>query len=184
MGIYIVAITALFFLAFAFFAVGQASVARNSAQSAADAAALAAARESRDEAHDALLAALKAGDTDKLGHLLQLLGDDDEGPCRMAQVFANDNGARADDCERSSDPAGYTVYVQSLHGIGKTVVHDADDVRAEAHATAEVTSRCPGLESQGGIITFTCDDGNVTVDPKADDFTLDLSVFYAVHLTS
>lgn len=70
LGLYIVAVAALFFLAFAFFAVGQASSVRNSAQTAADAAALAAARETRDGIRDEFLDALKAGDLDKLTDLL------------------------------------------------------------------------------------------------------------------
>lgn len=183
-GIYVVAMTALFLLAFAFFAVGQASVARNSTQSAADAAALAAARESRDEAYNALLAALASGDLGKLGDLLQLVGKDHSGPCRRAEEFALANGAHAYHCERSGDLGGYTVDVQSLTTVGKTVVHGTEDVRSEAHATAEVASRCEGPDSNGGIITFTCDGGKVAVDPGADDFRLDLSEFYAVHLTS
>lgn len=178
--------SALFFLAFAFFAVGQASVSHNSAQSAADAAALAAARESRDEAHDTLLAALKAGDVGKLGNLAQLLLGVDSGmPCVKAREFANDNGAQAEGCTRNAGPGSYTVDVKSLKGIGKTVVRGADDIRARAHATAEVTSRCDSRpENSGGILTFVCDGDRITFDPAAGDFTLDLSVFYAVHLTS
>lgn len=176
--------TALFLLAFAFFAVGQASVARNSAQSAADAAALAAARESRDEAREALLAAVAAGDTGKLGDLLQFLGKDETEPCLKAEAFAQDNGAHADGCGATGEPGGYAVTVQSLKGIGKTAVHGTEDIRAEAHATAEVTSRCDGLEDNGGIITFACDSGKVAVDPHAGGTELDLSLFYAVHLTS
>ncbi|WP_327289006.1 pilus assembly protein TadG-related protein [Streptomyces sp. NBC_01198] len=184
LGLYIVAIAALFFLAFAFFAVGQASVDRNSVQSAADAAALAAARESRDEAHDALLAALTSGDTAKLGDLVQLLGKDTGEPCMKARAFAGDNGARAYNCVRNGGPGAYTVDVESLTTLGRTVVHGTENVRAEAHASAEVTSRCDGLETEGSLLTFTCDGGKVTVDPTSADFTLDLSAFYAVHLTS
>ena len=47
--IYITVVGGLLFLAFAYFAVGQAAVNRNGAQTAADAAALAAAQEARDQ---------------------------------------------------------------------------------------------------------------------------------------
>ncbi|SHK68749.1 Putative Flp pilus-assembly TadE/G-like [Actinacidiphila paucisporea] len=179
--------SALFFLAFAFFAVGQASVAHNSAQSAADAAALAAARQSRDEAHDALLAALKAGDLGKLGDLARLLqGVDEVTPCIKAGEFANDNGAQAKRCTSNGGPGSYTVDVESLTGIGRTVVRGADGIKATAHATAEVTSRCDSHPPQndGGKLTFVCDGKSIIVDPASGGFTLDLSMFYAVHLTS
>lgn len=174
--------SALFFLAFAFFAVGQASVDRNSAQAAADAAALAAARESRDEAHDAFLAALIAGDTDKLGNLLQFLGQGSGEPCAKAEEFADDNGASAT-CGPDGAPGAYTVDVRSLTSVGKTVVHGTEDVKATAHASAEVVPRCDGLQKVAGILTFTCDSGKVVVDPASVGFRLDLSAFYTVHLT-
>lgn len=56
--IYIAMVAGLLFLAFAFFAVGKASVTRNGAQGAADAAALAAAQQARDEIGPAFLGVL------------------------------------------------------------------------------------------------------------------------------
>ncbi|MEK8144688.1 pilus assembly protein TadG-related protein [Streptomyces sp. M10(2022)] len=56
-------VVGLLFLAFAFFAVGQASATRNGAQGAADAAALAAAQDARDGMRLPFLAALESPET-------------------------------------------------------------------------------------------------------------------------
>lgn len=148
-GIYIVAMTALLFLAFAYFAVGQAAVTRNSAQTAADAAALAAAREYRDEAKSAFLAALNSGDLDALGRLLTDGGTDDYGPCGAAASYAEANDAERLTCDRVNGPPGYTVSVRTKGTVGKSVVQGTENRHAEARATAVVSPRCV-IDSMAG----------------------------------
>ncbi|NUS12877.1 MAG: hypothetical protein HOY69_16005 [Streptomyces sp.] len=185
MGIYIVAMSALFFLAFAYFAVGQASVTRNQAQTAADAAALAAARADRDALRDDFLAAVTAGDVGKLTGLLTNLGQHDGAACAAAAAYAGDNGAvmAPDDCNRADAGFGYTVTVSSRDPVGKSVVQGTEDIYAKATATAVVEPRCVVGPKHGQVLGFTCDHRDVTVDPTAGDFRLDLSTFYTVHLS-
>ena len=185
-GIYIVAMAALFFLAFAYFAVGQAAVNRNSAQTAADAAALAAARETRDGVKDAFLAALKSGDTDTLTALLAGQGMDGTDGCAAAVEYADLNQADAAPCTPVHDPPGWTVAVKSRQSVGKSVVDGTEDIYATAQATAVVQARCTEpVAAPPDSVRFSCGDaGEVTVDPNDPNFTLDLSMFYSVHLTS
>lgn len=175
---------ALFFLAFAFFAVGQASVTRNSAQTAADSAALAAARERRDAVQDQFLAALTAGDPDLLGRLLTTVGTVDRGdPCGTARQFAADNDATTTRCDALSGPVGYVVDVVSRGTVGTSVVDGTENVRATATATAVVEPRCVFRDKLAAALEFTCDHREVTIDPKAGSFRLNLATFYTVHLT-
>lgn len=176
---------ALFFLAFAFFAVGQASVARNGAQTAADAAALAAARADRDAVADEFLAALTAGDTGKLTDLLRDIGRHDDAACNAAAAYAGDNRAEvlANGCVRTQGQPGYTVTVQSLDSVGTSVIDGTDKTYAKATATAVVASRCTLGSGSVTAWEFTCDHQGVTIDPKSSNFRLDLSIFYTVHLS-
>lgn len=185
MGIYIVAIAALFFLAFAYFAVAQATVVRGSAQTAADAAALAAAREYRDEVHDAFLHALLGGDLTALGTLLTDLGTDDGQACTAAQTYAADNKADvvSGGCVRVDGPPGYTVDVVSRDTVGSSVIDGTENKHARASATAVVQPRCTADRKDGHGVSFACNGGDLVVDPTARDFTLDLSDFYSVHLS-
>lgn len=184
LGIYIVAIAALFFLAFAYFAVGQAAVARNTTQTAADAAALAAARDTRDGVQDDFLAALKAGDVDKLRQLLAGQGMDGAGACAAAVQYADLNHADVGPCTSSGSPPAWTVSVTDQRTVGRSVVKGTETLRATAHATAVVDARCTVLGPDGTGVRFSCDDQDVSVDATAGDFILDLSLFYSVHLTS
>lgn len=175
--------SALFFLAFAYFAVGQAAVTRNSAQTAADAAALAAARQSRDEVRADFLHALVGGDLTALGHLLADGGADDASACAAAATYADDNHADVRSCDRVDGPPGYTVDVVTQGTVGSSVIDGTEDKHAEASATAVVEPRCALGDKSGHTIGFTCDGDTVTIDPTADGFTLDLSAFYSVHLS-
>jgi hypothetical protein len=176
--------SALFFLAFAYFAVGQASVSRNTTQTAADAAALAVARESRDQLHDDVLAALTSGDPRAVEEVLARSTTDVVGDCGKAYAFAADNGAKVDDCGRAPGPAlGFTVKVTSLSSVGTSVVKGTDDVYSTAEATAVVEPRCALGGITGAVIHLDCVHGPVTVDPTAGGFVLDLSTFYTVHLS-
>lgn len=185
MGIYIVAMSALFFLAFAYFAVGQASVARNQAQTAADAAALAAARADRDALRDTLLGALQSGDLTAITGLFHALDWHDSAACSAAADYAADNGADIPPggCVHASDGLGYTVTVRSRKPVGKSVVGSTRTTFAKATATAVVEPRCVVGPKDGKILGFVCDNQDVTVDPMSEDFRLDLSTFYTVHLS-
>lgn len=185
-GIYIVSISALFFLAFAYFAVGQAAVNRNSAQTAADAAALAAARAERDHIKDDLLAALNAGDLTELQKLLTLFGQDDGGAAQTAASnYAAANGATLQGSVEVNGNS-FTVQVQANDSVGRSVVHGTEDIHSVATATAVVEPRCGGGVAKDGAhgLDITCDNGSLTLDPTAPGFTLQLSDFYAVHLTN
>jgi Flp pilus assembly protein TadG len=179
-----VALSALFFLAFAYFAVGQAAVSRNTTQTAADAAALAVARESRDQLHDAVLAALTSGDETALTQVLQRSGTDAVAACGEAYTFASANDAKVDRCDPlSGSLPGFTVHVTSLSSVGSSVVRGSEDVYASAQATAVVEPRCAVDGFQGVLVQLICDHDRVTVDPTASGFQLDLSTFYTVHLS-
>lgn len=149
---------ALFFLGFAFFAVGQAAVVRNSAQTAADSAALAAARADRDAAHDAFLAALTSGDLVQLGRLLQDLGWHDPEACAAASAYAGENNAAVDapdGCGRAAGvPLGYTVSVTTLGTVGTSVIDGTETKHAKATATAVVEPRCGLSDKDGNAIGF------------------------------
>ncbi|WP_031520562.1 pilus assembly protein TadG-related protein [Streptomyces sp. NRRL F-5123] len=183
-GIYIVALTALFFLAFAYFAVGQAAVSRNTTQTAADAAALAAAREGRDALHDAVLTALGSGDPQALKALLAHSPQDVAAACGKASAFAADNGAEVDDCGLAPGADfGFTVKVTSRSSVGSSVVKGSEDVYPTAEATAVVEPRCSLDGLDGTAVRLACDQGSLTVDPTAGGFVLDLSALYTVHLS-
>jgi hypothetical protein len=183
LGIYIVAVAALFFLAFAFFAVGQAASLRNSAQTAADAAALAAARHERDNLADPFLAALTGGDLDALKKLLDGLGIDGEGACDAASAYAADNDAAVTDCEAVSGPPGYKVRIVTGKTVGNSAVQGTEDLPAKATATAVIEPRCAMGDKEGSGLTFSCDGDEVTVDPTQGGFRLDLAEFFTVHLS-
>jgi Flp pilus assembly protein TadG len=184
-GIYIVAIAALFFLAFAYLAVGQASVVRNRTQTAADAAALAAARAQRDAVHDAFLAALRSGDIKVLGQLLTNPTGYAPSACSEAATYAADNGATVTGgCTPVYNPPGFLVGVRSVGTVGRSVVKGSETVHATAHATAVVQPRCTVDKPTGPAVNFTCDTGPLVVDPTGTGFILDLSQFYTVHLSN
>lgn len=176
---------ALLFLAFAYFAVGQASVARNGAQTAADAAALGAARTARDGVKADFLTALTAGDIDKLNDLLAGVGMDGDGAaCTAATTYAADNHADRTNCDRVNNPPGYAVGVLTQGTVGNSVVAGTENMHAQARATAVVESVCTAEDAGASGVTFSCDTGTVTVDPTAVGFQLNLAEFYSVHLSS
>ncbi|MGW3243052.1 pilus assembly protein TadG-related protein [Streptomyces sp. NPDC001070] len=181
-GLYIVAVAALFFLAFAFFAVGQASSVRNTAQTAADAAALAAARDVRDSVRGQFLDALDAGDLDKLGDLLALTGMTPGNACGAATNYADQNNALVDECDVGG-PGSATIALHTVGTVGNSVVPGTESMHARATATAVVESHCAVDGKDGDKITFVCDGDELTVDPTADDFDLNLAEFYSVHLS-
>lgn len=177
------AVAALFFLAFAFFAVGQASVVRNSAQTAADASALAAARSARDDVGKAFDKALLEGDLSQLGDLLAGAGMKGAGACEAAEAMAVANHADRQTCDRVDGPPGYTVGVRTQGTVGKSVIDGTEDKHAVASATAVVDPRCVVGDKHGKAIMFSCNGSDVIVDPTVNGFRLDLSLFYSVHLS-
>ncbi|MEU6340323.1 pilus assembly protein TadG-related protein [Streptomyces sp. NPDC046977] len=182
LGIYIVAVAALFFLAFAYFAVGQAASIRNTAQTAADASALAAAREVRDSVREPFLDALEDGDLDGLRDLLDLRGMTPGNACGEAANYAGQNGAIVDECVVGG-PGGATIALHTADTVGKSVVPGTESMPAHATATAVVDSRCSVDDADGDAVTFICDGDRLTVDPTAGDFHLNLADFYFVHLS-
>ncbi|MEC4016560.1 pilus assembly protein TadG-related protein [Streptomyces sp. H27-D2] len=168
--IYITVVAGLLFLAFAYFAVGQAAVSKNGAQGAADAAALAAAQEARDELKpDMLLKALLSGQT-----LDDFLNGNPPGAaagCFAAGRFAGENDAElvggAEGC--SSLPGwrnGFSVKVRTLKPIGDSLVDGTETRKPTAKATAVIESRCdfvpdePEAPDEG-------DEGDTGGDPPA-----------------
>ncbi|MEU4352144.1 pilus assembly protein TadG-related protein [Streptomyces sp. NPDC023838] len=132
----------LLFLAFAYFAVGQAAVKRNEAQTAADAAALAAAQDFRDQLRTGLLGTF---DFERWQKLL----DGDAGgliphsSCSAASDLASRNDATADTCELSFQPEPtYRVTVQTNKTAGHSVIAATQDQKGAAKAAAVVVPRC------------------------------------------
>ena len=137
MILYGAVITALLFLAFAFFAVAQAGTVRNGGQSAADAAALAAAQDDRDELFEDFLDAILEGKSleEILDGLASLPGDG----CGEAEHFADRNRSDVLSCDEATDDGhrGYTVKVRTRFDTGDTIVPGADNKKAEADAVKE-----------------------------------------------
>ncbi|MEV0601296.1 pilus assembly protein TadG-related protein [Streptomyces sp. NPDC050315] len=152
--IYITVVAGLLFLAFAYFAVGQAAAARNGAQSAADAAALAAAQDARDQLREALIGSLQ----EPADWPVLLAGQryDAIRACLAAGSFAqrNDAAVAGDGClQLADDRQGFTVQVRTTGGMGASVIPGTENEQAEARATAVIEPKCalqPDEEPGGG----------------------------------
>ncbi|OKI10297.1 hypothetical protein A6A06_03680 [Streptomyces sp. CB02923] len=144
--LYIVAVAGLLFLAFAFFAVGQAAATRNSAQTAADAAALAAGQKYRDQLTAKLLDAIRTGAPweDLLGGRGVPGGE----ACASAQWFAGRNDADVT-CTADSYPTSFAVRADTRKTVGRSVIPGTESTHASARARAVVEPRCgPGPEPE------------------------------------
>ncbi|MFE7647954.1 pilus assembly protein TadG-related protein [Streptomyces phaeoluteigriseus] len=164
--IYLTVVAGLLFLAFAYFAVGQAAVNRNGAQTAADAAALAAAQEARDQLADLWIVDVR--DPAKWQGIFDGNGADDT--CWRAFELAAMNDAGNVDCGPDG-LLGYSVTVQANKPIGASVVPGTADRRAHASATAVIEPLCtfqvPGEEADGDLLPkLTCEDGDWELDPE------------------
>jgi hypothetical protein len=182
-----VVVAGLLFLAFAYFAVGQAAVNRNGAQTAADAAALAAAQETRDQLAGKWLDAVL--DPTQWQDIFD--GDVGLAPaCWRAYELAAQNDASVDTCQ---DGLRTTVEVQANKSAGDSVIPVTSTTRAHAFATAVIDSLCtfrppdqpsgepssepsgepsgpPGEDDEDDVLpTLTCEDGDWELDP--DDLT-------------
>ncbi|WP_306328380.1 pilus assembly protein TadG-related protein [Streptomyces venezuelae] len=140
---YVAVIAGLLFLAFVYFAVGQAATTRNGAQTAADAAALAAAQDAREQLRDRWLEVLLA--PDQWGPYLR--GEEySEGlACESAASFAERNGAEIYEnrCDRlTSGSPGFSVTVRTTGTVGKSVVPGTEELHAIASAEAVVEPLC------------------------------------------
>ncbi|MEV7324730.1 pilus assembly protein TadG-related protein [Streptomyces sp. NPDC093970] len=160
--VYILVVGGLLFLAFAFFAVGQAAVNRNGAQTAADAAALAAAVNTRNELADQWVQDVL--DPTKWQDIFD--GDVTTGDsCWRAVQLAAQNDAKAQ-C-RAEPPMRYVVDAETNKTVGDSVVPDTAHLQATAHASAVIEPLCtfqlPG--AHGVLPELTCRDRNWTLDP-------------------
>ncbi|MFI6658974.1 pilus assembly protein TadG-related protein [Streptomyces sp. NPDC050523] len=171
--IYITVVGGLLFLAFAYFAVGQAAANRNGAQTAADAAALAAAQETRDDL--AGLWTKNVLDPTKWGDILTgnqavLNG------CGRADQLASQNEAQVDipsgGCSPSLVPLSYTVHVKADKPVGESIVPGTENRYSHAHATAVIEPLCtfkpPAADAGTDVLPrLTCDNGKFwDLDPK------------------
>ncbi|MCX4764688.1 pilus assembly protein TadG-related protein [Streptomyces sp. NBC_01275] len=144
--IYITVVAGLLFLAFAYFAVGQAAVNRNGAQTAADAAALAAAQETRDRLADRWT--LDVLDPTQWQDIFDGVGATTE--CGEAARLAALNDAGDVRCDRIG--LRYDVTVQANKSAGKSVIPATSVTQAHASATAVIESLCtfePAPEESG-----------------------------------
>ncbi|GAA2783525.1 pilus assembly protein TadG-related protein [Streptomyces showdoensis] len=130
----------LLFLAFVYFAVGQAAATRNGGQTAADAAALAAAQDAREQLRDGWLdVILDPGAWDRY---LQGEEYDSERACQRAELFASKNDAELWDtgCTAlGSGEEGFRVQIRTLDVVG---LPGAAKQHAVATATAVLEPRC------------------------------------------
>lgn len=131
------------FLAFAYFAVGQAAATRNGAQTAADAAALAAAQDARDQLRDGWLAVI----LDPLAWDQFLTGQGYVATlaCDRAESFAAKNDAElwGNGCAQLPlGEEGFRVQVRTRYTVGDSVIPGTEQQHATAEATAVLEPRC------------------------------------------
>ena len=200
--VYIAVVAGLLFLAFAFFAIGQASMKKNEAQTAADAAALAAALDARDE-----WSWPGAFDFEEWDDLLS--GRDiGAGSCSAAGRLAAENGAHQISCDFDDWPeVYYTVTVETNQTVGSSVIPGTETKKAQATARAVIEPRCrleedtdpppsptpsPSQEDSEGDTDegekqqphkVVCDDEEgFRIDPENLDLLPDLADLFSVHL--
>ncbi|RPE41105.1 putative Flp pilus-assembly TadE/G-like protein [Streptomyces sp. Ag109_O5-1] len=160
--IYITVVGGLLFLAFAYFAVGQAAVNRNGAQTAADAAALAAAMNTRDELADQWVKDVL--DPTKWQEIFDgKVGVPDS--CWRATELAAQNDATAR-CV-ADGPLSYKVDAETLKSVGDSVVPGTEDMHKTARATAVIDKLCTFTPTgaDGVLPELTCRDRTWTLDP-------------------
>ncbi|MFJ8664884.1 pilus assembly protein TadG-related protein [Streptomyces sp. NPDC093600] len=183
--IYITVVAGLLFLAFAYFAVGQAAATRNGAQTAADAAALAAAQDARDQLRDGWLGVI----LDPTEWLDYVEGGrfDEDAACERAGAFAAKNEAElfGDQCVRlGGAQEGFRVTVRTLGTVGESIIPGTERQHATASATAVIEPRCtfnapepepepeptptepPSDPDDSPILGLSCDGVDWHIDPK------------------
>jgi hypothetical protein len=169
--IYITVVGGLLFLAFAYFAVGQAAVNRNGAQTAADAAALAAAQDTRDQ-----LAGKWVGDVLDPTKWQGIFDGDADGllpSCGRADLLAAQNDAGVISCAPDG-PLGFNVEVQTNKPIGDSVIPATKNRKSHAYAIAVIEPLCkfklPAEDAADDTLPrLSCKDKNWDLNP--DDLT-------------
>ncbi|MEU6915361.1 pilus assembly protein TadG-related protein [Streptomyces olindensis] len=160
--IYITVVGSLLFLAFAYFAVGQAAANRNGAQTAADAAALAAAQDRRDQLADAWVKELL--DPTKWEQIFEGNAEGLTPSCWRAHQLAAQNDAQIAGAGCVPDgPLGFTVEVETNKSVGESIVPGTEQQQANATATAVIERLCTfELPGEGGddeaLPALTCED--------------------------
>jgi hypothetical protein len=183
--IYITVVGGLLFLAFAYFAVGQAAANRNGAQTAADAAALAAAQDRRDQLAGAWVKDVL--DPAKWQAIFEGTADGLSPSCWRAYQLAEQNDARVDSCGPEG-PLGFTVEVETNKSVGESVVPGTADRKSDATATAVIEPLCdfdfPAGDAGPDVLpTLTCDDDVVwELDPDDLDVLPEPEDLFDVHL--
>ncbi|MFB7557269.1 pilus assembly protein TadG-related protein [Streptomyces brevispora] len=199
--IYIVMVAGLLFLAFAFFAVGQASATRNGAQGAADAAALAAAQDARKDLGVPFLAALR--EPNGLNEFLsghQYFGAGQSEAIQLAS--ANDSDVTDFYWRLGYWQDKVTAKVRTRYTVGSSVIPSTKTTHATATATAVIKFRCspkptpeapdPGQDDGKGKddskdtpkrVDLSCAGRNVTIDLSDSDPLAGLmKLIFAVNL--
>lgn len=150
----------LLFLAFAYFAVGQAAFLRGGTQGAADAAALAAAQDARDQLISEVLQAI-----DEPEFIEEILSRRDfsvADSCGRSGYFAERNGATLESC--SWGAGRFTVAVESSDSVGQSVVPGTSEQRAVARAAAALQVDCTFVGAEDSeVLRFDCEDGIVEI---------------------
>ncbi len=156
----------LLFLAFAYFAVGQAAANRNDAQTAADAAALAAAQDRREKLADALMRSVND-------------------PTAWAEIFAGYVPGIGPSCWRSyqlaaqndatafcapNGPLSFRVDVITNKTVGESIVPGTETKRSRAEAIAVIEPRCEiKLPTENVLGLLTCEGKEWELDPEAPE---------------
>ncbi|MGW8761745.1 pilus assembly protein TadG-related protein [Streptomyces sp. NPDC055815] len=188
--VYIAVIAGLLFLAFVYFAVGQAASTRNGAQTAADAAALAAAQDAREQLRTGWLEVIT--DPAQWDGFLHGKAYDVSPACQRAVAFAAMNGAGIPDggcTPLLAGREGFSVTVRTTGSVGHSIVPGTEARHATASAKAVIEPKCtftaeeepgsegpesnpdptdPGEEPDEGdepIVGLTCDGEAWSIDP-------------------
>ncbi|MFI9821670.1 pilus assembly protein TadG-related protein [Streptomyces sp. NPDC052013] len=165
--IYITVVGGLLFLAFAYFAVGQAAANRNDAQTAADAAALAAAQDRRDQLAGAWEQNIL--DPTKWQDIFDGEGLNLDPSCWRADQLAAQNDATVT-CAPAG-PLAYTVEATTEEPVGDSIVPGTENKYSKESATAVIEPRCEfdlqGWEAGGDTLPLlTCKGEPWKLDPK------------------
>ncbi|GAA4299032.1 pilus assembly protein TadG-related protein [Streptomyces venetus] len=182
--IYITVVGGLLFLAFAYFAVGQAAANRNGAQTAADAAALAAAQDKRDQLAGEWVKDVL--DPTKWQGIFEGNAEGLAPSCWRANDLAAQNDAHVLSCE----PEGllrFTVRVETNKSVGDSVVPGTEDRKSDAQATAVIEPLCDfeltaGDASPDILPQLTCEDRDWELDPDDLGVLPDPEDLFDVHL--
>ncbi|WP_407111759.1 pilus assembly protein TadG-related protein [Streptomyces sp. DSM 116494] len=179
--IYIIVVGGLLFLAFAYFAVGQAAANRNDAQTAADAAALAAAQDRREKLADALTKGIN--DPTSWAEIFAGYVPGIGPSCWRAYQLAAQNDATAF-CTPSG-PLSFTVEAVTNGAVGESIIPGTENKRSRAEAKAVIEPRCEfELPTGDAVPLLTCMGTEWELDPATPEELLPKPEdLFDVHLT-